>query len=214
MANTTLQLAQAATQAPADAPQAPAEGAAPADAHANPTEGTHTGTEVPSEEHGSFPPFDSATFPSQILWLAISFGLLYLLLSRLALPRVGGIIHERQHRIFNDIAEANRLKSESEAAAAAYEQELAEARNNAGAIAQKARDAAKADADAKRADAEAAVNGRIADAERQIAASKGKAMKEVGSIATETAEAIVRSLVGASVTKADIEKAVRAELAK
>lgn len=231
---TTQQLAQASTEAPATAPapagehppaqgaapadaHAPAPGAAPADAHGQaPTDATHAGTEVPhgGEHHGPFPPFDSATFPSQLLWLAISFGLLYFLLSKLALPRVGGILHERQHRILTDLGEANRLKAESEEAAAAYEQELAQARNNAAGIGQKARDAAKANAEAKRAEAEAAVAARIADAEASIATAKGKAMKDVGTIATDTAEALVRALVGGLIGKADIEKAVRAELAK
>lgn len=221
MANTTLEMAQASgdpnqpapEQAPAESAQ-PAQGATPADTHA-PADGTHAGTEVPGgEHHGPFPPFDSSTFPSQILWLAITFGLLYFLLSRFALPRVGGILHERQHRILTDLGEANRLKSESEEAAAAYEQELAQARNNAAAIGQKARDAAKASADAKRAEAEASVAARIAEAEKQIADAKGKAMKDVGAIATETAEAIVRALVGGAIGKADIEKAVRAELSR
>lgn len=213
MASATLELAQAS----GDAHQ-PAAGQEPAGhgATANPTEGTHSTTEVPGggEHGGAFPPFDSATFPSQILWLVISFGLLYFLLSKVALPRVGGILQKRQQRILGDIAEANRLKAESEAAAAAYEQELAEARNNANAIGLKARDAAKAEADAKRADAEASVAARVADAEKSIAASKGKAMKDVGAIANETVDAIVSALIGGSIGKADIQKAVQAELVK
>lgn len=167
-----------------------------------------------AEAHGAFPPFDTATFPSQILWLAISFGLLYLLMSRIALPRVGKIIGDRNQRILGDIAEANRLKAESEEAAAAYEQALAEARRNAAAIAQKARDEAKADADAERAKAEAAVNDKVAQSEQSIAKSKAKAMAEVGGIATETAESILKALIGGAVSKADIEKAVKSAAEK
>ena len=219
MANATLQLAQAsgdaqqpaAGEAPADAHQ-PAGGAAATDAHA-PAPGAHTEV-AGGEHHGPFPPFDSATFPSQILWLAITFGLLYYLMSKLALPRIGGILHDRQNRLLTDIAEANRLKAESEAAAAAYEQELAQARANAAGIGQKARDSAKASAEAERAAAEAGVAERIGHAERQIAAAKTRAMKDVGSIAADAAEAIVRALVGGTVAKGDIEKAVKAELSK
>ena len=65
-------------------------------------------------------------------------------MSRVALPRIGSILEERDNRIAGDLAEAGRLKEESDAAIAAYEQALAEARQNAHAIAQKARDAAKA----------------------------------------------------------------------
>lgn len=206
MANATLQLAQAS----GDAHQ-PAAGEAPADAH-QPAAGAHT--EVPGEHHGPFPPFDSATFPSQILWLAITFGLLYYLMSKLALPRIGGILHDRQNRLLTDIAEANRLKAESEAAAAAYEQELAQARANAAGIGQQARDTAKASAEAERAKAEAGVAERIAAAEKQIAATKNRALKDVGSIASDAAEEIVRALVGGAIAKGDIEKAVKAELSK
>lgn len=185
--------------------------AAPADA----AHGTVATTEAGhgAEAHGAFPPFDSSTFPSQILWLAIAFGLLYLLMSRIALPRVGSIIADRNKRILGDLAEANRLRTESEAAAAAYEQSLAEARRNAAAIGQKARDAAKADADAERAKAEATVNEKIAQAEKQIAGSKAKAMGEVGGIAVDTAEGILKALIGGA-TRADVEAAVKAALGK
>ena len=92
-----------------------------------------TSTEhAPAGAHGrSFPPFDATTFASQLLWLAIVFVALYLLMSRLALPRVSAIIAARQGRIAGDLAEAEKLKGETEAALAAYEKMLAEARGNA-----------------------------------------------------------------------------------
>ena len=93
----------------------------------------------------SFPPFDSSTFSSQILWLAITFGLFYLFMSRVVLPRIGSILETRRDRIAQDLNEANRLKLESDQAFAAYEQELAEARSNAHEIAQTARDAIAVD---------------------------------------------------------------------
>jgi F-type H+-transporting ATPase subunit b len=77
---------------------------------------------------GAFPPFDPSTFPSQLLWLAITFGLFYLFLKRVVLPRVGGILEVRRDRIAQDLDQAARMKSEADAAVAAYEQELAEAR--------------------------------------------------------------------------------------
>src|SRR5262245_945935 len=116
-----------------------------------PATGTE-GTTVPSEpeEHGSFPPFDSSTYPSQILWLVICFGLFFLFLRRVVIPRIGNILNVRSTRIEQDLAEAAKLKGEADAAAAAFEQELAEARLKANAIGQQARDAAKAEAEAKR----------------------------------------------------------------
>jgi hypothetical protein len=88
-----------------------------------------TSTGHPAEGgHGVFPPFQSETFASQLVWLAIAFVLLYGLMAKLALPRVGSIINNRHKRIADDVAEASRLKGESDAAVAAYEKALADAR--------------------------------------------------------------------------------------
>ena len=105
-------------------------------------EPTHTtSTEHPAEGgHGGFPPFQSQTFASQLVWLAIAFVLLYVLMAKLALPRVGAIIESRQKRIADDIAEAGQLKLQSDQAVAAYEKALADARARAQAIANETRD--------------------------------------------------------------------------
>ncbi|MGI9354314.1 MAG: F0F1 ATP synthase subunit B [Rhizobiaceae bacterium] len=161
-----------------------------------------------AEGAGSFPPFDSSTFASQLLWLAITFGLFYYLMAKVALPRISDILETRSDRIAQDLDEAHRLKEESDAAIAAYEQELAEARSNAHGIAQEARDAAKADLDAKRAGVEAELSDKIASAEARISEVRSSAMKEVGSIAEDTAGAIIAELVGGHVTKAEIASAV------
>ncbi len=172
---------------------------------------TNTETGVPGDQGGSgvFPPFDSSSFASQLVWLAITFGLFYLLMSRVALPRISSILEVRSDRIAQDLDEANRLRDESDAAIAAYEQELAEARSRAHAIAQEARDTAKAEVDTKRAGVEADLATKIADAETRIAGIKKKAMGEVGKIAEETTDALVSELLGGKVTKADIASAVK-----
>ena len=169
----------------------------------------HT-VEDASHGGGVFPPFDSSTFPSQLLWLAITFGLFYLFLKKVVLPRVGGILEVRRDRIAQDLDQAARMKGEADAAVAAYEQELAEARAKSNAIAQQARDKAKADADAERSTVEAALENKLAEAESHIASIKTSAMKEVGAIAEQTAAAIVQELVGAKVDKADVAAAVTA----
>src|SRR5690606_7845773 len=112
--------------------------------------GAHT--EVAADAHGSagFPPFEPTFFPSQLLWLAITFGLFYLFLQRVVMPRIGGILEVRRDRIAQDLDQAARLKDEADAAVAAYQQELAEARNKAGQIGQSARDSAKQEAEAER----------------------------------------------------------------
>jgi F-type H+-transporting ATPase subunit b len=171
----------------------------------------HAGTEVPHDagHEGGFPPFDPATFPSQILWLAITFGLFYLFLKRVILPRLTGILETRSGRIAADLDQAARLKGEADAAVAAYEQALAEARANANAIGQQARDEAKAEAEASRKKVEAGLEKKLAEAEDRIASIKAGAMKDVGTIAETTAQAILERLVGKA-DKAAVAAAVKA----
>lgn len=174
-------------------------------------------TEVPSGaagEHKAFPPFDATTFPSQLLWLAITFGLLYWLMAKIAIPRIQGIIDNRNGRVAGDLETAERLKGQSEAALAGYEKALAEARANANRIAEAARDEAKAASDKQRATVEADLARRLAEAEARIADIKKRALDQVGVIAGETTEALVASLANVEISKQDIDQAVSAALAK
>jgi F-type H+-transporting ATPase subunit b len=182
-----------------------AQETAPAAAEGDP----HAGTAVPAAEHEAFPPFDAKTFPSQILWLVITFGLFYLFLKRVVMPRLGAIIDVRNDRITQDLDHAARLKGEADAAVAAYEQELAEAKANANKIGQQANDAAKADAESTRKKLEAELEKKLGEAEASIASIKAKAMKEVGTIAEDTTSAIVEALVGGKADKSEIAAAVK-----
>ena len=164
-----------------------------------------------AEEHGAFPPFDPATFPAQIIWLVITFGLLYYLMSRIALPQIGAILEERSTRIAADLAEAGRLKDETDAAIAAYEKALAEARQNAHSIGQAARDKSKAESDQNRAAIESDLERRMGEAETRIAEVKNLALAEVDTIARDTAEAIVEALLGpGSARQSEVAAAVNA----
>ena len=98
--------------------------------------------------------------------------------------------------------------SEADAAVAAYEQELAEARANANTIGQQSRDNAKAEAETARKSIEASLEQKLAEAEERVAKIKATAMQDVGSIAEETAAAIVSALGGKS-AKADVASAVK-----
>jgi len=184
------------------------------EAHDAPAAGeVHTETGVAHEgEHGSgvFPPFDSTHFASQVLWLAITFGLFYLLMSKVIIPRIGGILETRHDRIAQDLDEASRLKGEADAAIAAYEQELASAKAKGHSIADTAREAAKTKANAERAAIEADLAKKIVAAETRIADIKFKALADVGAIAEETATAVVKQLIGGTVTKTEIAAAVKA----
>jgi len=170
-----------------------------------------TTTAVHEVEHEvPFPPFDPSHFPSQILWLAITFGIFYYLVAKHITPRLSGIIETRDSRIAADLAEATRMKDEADAAVAKYEQELAEARAKGNAIAAEAREKAKAEATAERTKLDADISKKIADAEASINEIKNRALTEVATVAEDTAAQIVEQLTGVSVTKADVKSAVGA----
>lgn len=171
---------------------------------------THSEVGVEHDAGGTFPPFDSSTFPSQLLWLAITFGLFYLFLQKVVLPRISGILEVRSDRIAQDLDQAARMKEEADAALAAYEQELADAKARANAIGQEARDDAKAKAEAQRKKVEASLESKLSEADARIALVKDAAMRDVGQIAEDTASAIVRQLVGADVDKSSVSAAVKA----
>jgi len=172
---------------------------------------TETGVAHGGEhESAGFPPFDSSHFASQLLWLAITFGLFYLVIQKVIMPRVGGIIEDRKGRIAGDLEEAGRLKAEADAAVETYEKELAQARSKANGIADAARNDAKAKAAADRTAIEAELAAKLAAAETRIGEIKSKAFAEVGAIAEETATAIVDQLIGGKATGDDIKAAVAA----
>ena len=152
-------------------------------------------TEAPSAHHG-FPPFETEFFPSQLVWLTLTFVLLYVLMSRVALPRIGSILAERSKRIADDIAAANQLKERSDAAHAAYEQALTDARARAQSIANATREQQAAAAEQTNKRLEAELHERLAAAEKSIAGTRAAAMGNVGAIAADTASAIVERLIG------------------
>jgi F-type H+-transporting ATPase subunit b len=157
---------------------------------------TSAHTEQPGGPKGAFPPFDKTTFASQLFWVVICFVALYLLISRIASPRIAGIFDERAKRIEGDFAEAQRDKEESEAALVAYEKALADARSRAQAIGAEIREKVHAEAEEKRKALEAKLNTQLAEAEKSIAATKSGAMANVRGIAVDAAAAIVERLVG------------------
>ena len=172
--------------------------------------GAHTGAD--GGHGGGFPPFDSSTFPSQLVSLAVAFVVLYIIVSRFAVPRVGGIIEARHNAIEGNLAEAQKLRDQSDAALKAYEGELAAARSRAQAIGNETREKLNASAEAERKSLEEKLAGQLADAEKQIAATRTAAMRNVKSIAADAAGAIVQRLTGTTPDSATVKKAVDASL--
>jgi F-type H+-transporting ATPase subunit b len=152
-------------------------------------------TEEPAGHH-AFPPFQAEHFPSQLVWLTISFVLLYVLMSKIALPRIGAIFAERSRLIRDDLAAAERFKEQSDAAHAAYDKALADARARAHSIASSTREQQSREAAAAQNRLEAKLHERLAAAETSIAATRTSAMGNVRTIAADAATAIVERLIG------------------
>jgi len=164
-------------------------------------------TEVPGGGH-KFPPLQIETYASQLLWLALTFVALYLLMSRVALPRIGSIIEDRRQRIASDFAEAERLKAESDAASVAYEKSLADARGRAQALANETREREAKAAESARKALDAKLNAQIGEAEKTIAARRSAAMTNVQGIAVDAAAAIIERLTGSAPAGREVEAAV------
>lgn len=156
------------------------------------------------------PQLDVTKFPPQVIWLAISFIVLYVVMAKTALPRVGQILEERQNRIDDNLAKAEQLKVDAEAAAEAYETSLAQSRAKAQNLLREARETAATEAAKRQDELSGRLTKEIAEAEARIAAAKDAAMAEVRTIAAEVAQGAAAKLIGDDVDAAAATAAVDA----
>jgi F-type H+-transporting ATPase subunit b len=169
---------------------------------------THTGTEA---QHGAgFPPFKTESFPSQFFWLVVCFTVLFVVLWRIAGPRIAGVIGQRKGQISGDIAAADKHKNDAKAALTGYETALANARAKAHAEADENRRKIEAEVDKAKAAADAVAKESAAKAEAEIAAARDEAAKHVTKVAQDAAADIVNRLIGDTVSPEEAEAAVRA----
>ena len=169
-------------------------------------------TEAEGGHKAPFPPFQKDTFASQLVSLLIAFVALYLIVSKIALPRVGGVLDARQNAIDGDLTEAQKLKDASDEALKAYEGELASARSRAQAISAETRDRLNAASEAERKTLEDRLSVKLAEAEKTIASTREAAMRNVRGIAADAAAAIVQRLTGLVPDGKSVESAVDASL--
>jgi F-type H+-transporting ATPase subunit b len=171
---------------------------------------TTTTTGVPAQHQAAgFPPFKTETFPSQFFWLVVSFAFLFVVLWRVAGPRINGVITSRRNLINADIAAADRARGDAESASAAYQTALAGARARAQSMAEDNRQKLNAEIAKAKADAEADAHRAMADADARITATRVQAQGHVIKAAEEAAIAIVARLTGESVSPADAVRAVK-----
>jgi len=170
---------------------------------------TTTTTEHAGHPAG-FPPFKTETFPSQLFWLAITFGFLFVVLWRVAGPMITATIATRRKRISDDLAEAQKARGDADAASAAYQTALAGARARAQVLAEDNRKIVSGEIDKAKANADAEAQAALARAEQQIAQTRDAARAQVTKAAQEAAAAIVQRLIGDIVSPEDAAAAVNA----
>lgn len=183
-------------------------------AHAAETEQeTHEFVGAPGGEahhEGAFPPFQTENFAPQLFWLVLIFGFLYILMSRVALPRVGGIIENCEGKIAADLDASRDLQAKAQAAAAANDENLRLRREEAQAIGREAQQKIANETAAQRTRAESEAAEKIRAAETRIATAKTNALSNVEQIALDAAASIVEKLTGAPADRAHLADEYRA----
>jgi F-type H+-transporting ATPase subunit b len=172
-----------------------------------------------TETHGAdaaaaapgMPQLDFSTWGNQIFWLIVTLVVIYMVLSRVALPRIAGILAERQGTITNDIAAAEDLKVKAQEAEAAYDKALLDARNEAHRIVAEAKAEIQSDLDAAIAKADAEIAAKAAESEKAIADIRAGAAVAIEEVAKDAAKEIVAAM-GGSADAASITSAVDARL--
>lgn len=155
-----------------------------------------TPVETGAESGAGMPQLDFSTFPNQIFWLLVTLVVVYLILSRVALPRIGAVLAERQGTITNDIAAAEELKLRAQEAEQAYEKALADARAEAGDIVAKTKAEMQEQLNAELQKADAEIAAQTAESEKAIAEIQAGAEEAVKEVAKDAAKDIVAAMGG------------------
>jgi F-type H+-transporting ATPase subunit b len=155
------------------------------------------------------PQIDTATFASQIFWLAVAFVTLYYLLRRRALPRLAEVLEARQDRIAADLDEAERLRREAEAALASYQVVIAKAQEDAHALLAETQTRLQTESAKRQAEIEARLSEQLRDAEARIARARRSALEELEEAAVTVAQAAAEHLAGVKVAKNTARSALR-----
>ena len=158
------------------------------------------------------PQLDFATYPPQLVWLAITFLVMFIVMWKVAVPKISDALEARQMRLEENLKKAEDLKREAEATLAAYENALAEARSEAHNQIQKILSDLQEAAAKEETQLTEKLDAKLAESEKIIAAEVDKAMENVRGVAVEIAGAAVERLIGDAQDTSSVEKAVDAAL--
>ena len=169
-------------------------------------------TSAASEHAVGMPQLDFATFPNQIFWLVVTLVVLYLLLSRVALPRIASVLADRQGSIQRDLDQAEDFKRKAVEAEEAYNKALADARSTAAEIVAEARADIQKDLDVAIEKADAQISAKAAESEKAISDIRASATKSVQEVALATAADIVDAVMPGAADAKSITAAVAARM--
>ena len=156
------------------------------------------------------PQLDPSFFAPQLIWLAISFVILYVLMARVALPRIGDVLEARQDRIAHDLDAAATLKSEAETVLADYEQSLAKSHAEAQSLLATAAEERTRSAAERQAEMDAKITGQLEEAEARINDARQAAMDNVTEVAKDVARSATARLIGIEPSDAAVDAALAA----
>jgi F-type H+-transporting ATPase subunit b len=176
------------------------------------TEGAGSATTPQHEKSGGMPQLEFADFPPQLIWLAITFVVLLILMSKVALPRVAGAIEQRDARIKGDLDRAERVKIDADAALAAYQKTMADARAKAQGELRQAQAAAAAETAQRESAFAQQLAQRTKAAEDSIAAAKARAVADLRGVGAEVTGNVLRKVAGLTPPTAQIQAAVDAAM--
>ena len=154
------------------------------------------------------PQLDPAVWPTQLFWLAITFGALYLIIWRIALPRIADVLEARQRKLDDDLKKATALKEEAETILAEYEKMRADAQASAHAVLQKAQNEMKAEAERQSHEVAAKLSQQTEEAEARIATAKSAALASLEGTVNEVVAAATEKLIGVKAGEQEIARAV------
>lgn len=164
-------------------------------------------------EGAGLPQLDITTWPNQLFWLVVTFGIGYIIMSRMITPRIGNVLEQRGRTIQDDLNRAKEAEAEAQTMKAEFEASLDDARTKAADAAQKAMSEAKAKAEESEAELSAKLAKKTKAAEAKLAKIRDEALANINEVASEVTQDAVKAVTGMTVTKAEATKSV-AKLAK
>ncbi len=159
-------------------------------------------------ESGGMPQLNPEFWVSQIFWLTLTFGVMYLVLSKIILPKISANLESRKLQISDNIEAADKQREESEIKLKEYDEIISKSKNDAKNIFNQAREKALADINSKKDFLERQIEEEIKKVEEEINQLKKEAPEKINKIAIQTASEITQKLIGAEINNSSISAIV------